>query len=153
MSKKEIIERVKFHLEPILKNNNCELFDIIFVKEAKDWYLRIFIDKLEGVTINDCEIVSKSIEIPLDEEDFIEHSYILEVCSPGIDRPIRNKEDFERFKGSLIDIKLYKALNKKKEYQGHIIDYTNEVITIEEDGKEISFNKKNIATCRLAVIF
>jgi ribosome maturation factor RimP len=153
MADNNVVSKVAKLLEPILKELELDLFDLIFVKEGNNWYLRIFIDKDYGVDINDCENTSRAIEKILDEKDFITQSYILEVSSPGIDRPLRNQEDFDKFSGEVIDIKLYKALNKRKEFQGVLIGLANDEISIQEDKEILKFDKKDVASCKLAVIF
>ncbi len=141
-------------LEPILEEKALELADLEFVKEGPNWYLRVYIDKDGGVTIEDCENVSRILEKKLDEADPIEQAYILEVSSPGIDRPLKKPEHFEKYIGEIIDIKLYKPLEGKKEYQGELKQFDNGVITIiEEDGTEKQFIQKETASVRLAVIF
>ena len=108
---------------PIIEENKFELVDIEFVKEGPNWYLRVFIDKDEGITIDDCELVSKAFEKKLDEEDIIKQAYILEVSSPGIDRPLKKDKDFKRCIGKLIDIKLYKPFEGRKEFQGTLENF------------------------------
>lgn len=147
-------KKVEELLIPIIEEKNLELVDIEFVKEGPNWYLRIYIDKENGVSIDDCEVISKALEKRLDETDPIEQAYILEVSSPGIDRPLKKEKDFIKYAGEIVDIKLYKPFDGKKEYQGELKGLQDKIITIiEEDGKEISFTQKEIASIRLAVIF
>lgn len=139
---------------PIMQENKFELVDIEFSKEGPNWYLRIFVDKEGGITIDDCEIVSKELAVIMDEKDPIEQAYILEVSSPGIDRPLKKEEDFVKFEGEIVDIKLYKQFEGKKEFQGQLMGLADNVVTItDEDEKEFHFNRKDIASIRLAVIF
>ena len=141
-------------VEPILAEKALELADLEFVKEGPNWYLRIYIDKEGGVTIEDCESVSRILEKKLDEKDPIEQAYILEVSSPGIDRPLKKPEHFQKYIGEIIDIKLYKPLEGKKEYQGELKQFENGVITIiDENEKELQFVQKETASVRLAVLF
>ena len=141
-------------VEPILADKALELADLEFVKEGPNWYLRIYIDKEGGVTIEDCESVSRILEKKLDEKDPIEQAYILEVSSPGIDRPLKKPEHFQKYMGEIIDIKLYKPLEGKKEYQGELKQFENGIITIiDENDKEIQFVQKETASVRLAVLF
>ena len=98
-------------LEPIVEANGLELVDLEFVKEGVNWYLRVYIDKDGGVNIDDCELVSRALEAKLDEKDPIEQAYILEVSSPGIDRPLKKEADFVKYQGEIIDVKLYTAVN------------------------------------------
>ncbi|NLM13735.1 MAG: ribosome maturation factor RimP [Epulopiscium sp.] len=154
MSKHRIEQLVQSYLEPIMEKYNFELVDVEYVKEGTNWYLRVFIDKEGGVTIDDCELVSRSLEVKLDEEDPIENAYILEVSSPGLDRPLKKDADFERFKGEIVDIKLYKPINKKKEYRGELVGLKDNIVTIiDEDNNTLSFSRNDIAIIRLAILF
>ena len=141
-------------LEPIVEANNLELVDLEFVKEGVNWYLRVYIDKDGGVNIDDCELVSRALEAKLDEKDPIEQAYILEVSSPGIDRPLKKEADFVKYQGEIIDVKLYKAVNGSKQYQGKLLGLENGVLSIEEEnGNVVTFEHKDTASVRLAVIF
>lgn len=141
-------------LEPIIVERNLELVDLEFVKEGANWYLRIYIDKDGGVDIEDCEGVSRTLEAKLDEQDPIEQAYILEVSSPGIDRPLKKEADFEKYRGEIIDIKLYKAVDGQKQFQGKLLGLENGVISIEDEkNKVVAFDQKDVASVRLAVIF
>ena len=116
--------------------------------------MRVFVDKDGGVSIDDCEIISRALEKILDENDPIEQAYFLEISSPGIDRPLKKKEDFIKFNGETVDVKLYRPIEGSKEYTGKLLSYTDDgTVTIETEEKEISFEKKDIASVRLAVIF
>ncbi|KXL52551.1 ribosome maturation factor RimP [Anaerotignum neopropionicum] len=141
-------------LEPIIAEKNLELVDLEFVKEGANWYLRVYIDKEGGVDIDDCEGVSRALEAGLDAGDPIEQAYILEVSSPGIDRPLKKEADFEKYRGEIIDIKLYKARDGQKQYQGKLLGLENGAISIEYEGNlVITFEQKEVAAVRLAVIF
>lgn len=141
-------------LEPIIAEKNLELVDLEFVKEGANWYLRVYIDKEGGVDIDDCEGVSRALEAGLDASDPIEQAYILEVSSPGIDRPLKKEADFEKYRGEIIDIKLYKARDGQKQYQGKLLGLENGAISIEYEGNQvITFEQKEVAAVRLAVIF
>lgn len=153
MQVKDIILKVEQYVMPIIQENNFELVSTEFVKEANTWYLRLFIDKEGGFSINDCELVSRFLENKLEKDDFIEQSYILEVSSPGIDRVLKKDSEFIKYKGRIVDIKLFKPINKVKNFQGELIGLFDDNIIINCDGEEIKFNKKDVATCRLAVIF
>ena len=146
--------KVRNLLTQVIEETGVELVDIEFAKEGQNWYLRIYIDKNNGITIDDCEKTSRIAEKILDEKDIIEQAYILEVSSPGIDRPIKKDEDFEKFAGEIVDIKLYKAIDKQKEFQGALKGLEGSIVTIvEENGEELSFERKDIASIRLAVLF
>ena len=141
-------------LEPIVEANSLELVDLEFVKEGVNWYLRVYIDKDGGVNIDDCELVSRALEAKLDEKDPIEQAYILEVSSPGIDRPLKKEADFVKYQGEIIDVKLYKAVNGSKQYQGKLLGLENGALSIEEEnGNVVTFEHKDAASVRLAVIF
>lgn len=141
-------------LEPIIAEKGLELVDLEFVKEGVNWYLRVYIDKDGGVNIDDCEAVSRALEVKLDEKDPIEQAYILEVSSPGIDRPLKKDADFVKYQGEIIDVKLYKAQDGSKQYQGKLLGLEDGVLSIEEEnGTIVKFEQKDIASVRLAVIF
>lgn len=146
-------EKVKNIVEPILEKENFKLVDVEYKKEGSHWYLRVYIDSENGVTIEDCEKISRKLDEKMDEDE-MHNSYILEVSSPGLDRPLKTDEDYEEFKGSIIDIKLYKKMNGQKEFQGELIDYNDKKLMIlTEKNEKISFEKSDLATVRLAVIF
>lgn len=141
-------------LEPIVAERNLELVDLEFVKEGANWYLRVYIDKDGGVDIEDCEGISRELEARLDTEDPIEQAYILEVSSPGIDRPLKKESDFEKYRGEIIDIKMYKARDGQKQFQGELLGLENGIISIkDEENNIIAFEQKEVASVRLAVIF
>lgn len=145
-------------LEPIVQERGVELVDLEFVKEGANWYLRAYIDKEGGIDIEDCRWVSRALEEKLDETDPIEQAYILEVSSPGIDRPLKKDSDFEKYKGRIIDVKLYKPFEGSKQFQGVLLSLEDGVISIEtsaedEENKVYAFTQKDVASVRLAVIF
>ncbi len=141
-------------LQPIMEANNFELVDVEYVKEAGTWYLRAYIDKEGGIAIDDCELVSRALSEKLDELDFIEDSYILEVSSPGLGRPLKKDKDFNRNLGNEVEVRLYKAINKQKEFVGILTAFDKDTVIIEqEDGEEIIFNRQEIALIRLALDF
>lgn len=145
-------QKVLPYLERIAAEHAVELVDLEFVKEGANWYLRAYIDKEGGVTIDDCEAVSRALEAKLDEADPIEQAYILEVSSPGIDRPLKKDADFVKYQGELVDVKLYKAQEGRKQFQGKLLGLADGVLSIEEEGKTVSFAQKDVASVRLAVI-
>lgn len=155
MSKREIIEAKSEELIlPVVDSLGFELVDIEFVKEAGNFYLRAYIDKPGGITIDDCECVSRKFSDLLDEKDFIEESYILEVSSPGLGRPLKKDKDFVRCMGEDIEIRLFAPLEGKKEYEGTLTDYSDGVITIvTENDKTIKIEKADTALVRLALDF
>ena len=141
-----IEEKVENLIEPIITKIGYELYDVEYSKEGKNYYLRIFIDKPEGIDIQDCEKVSNAINDKLDEADYIKEAYYLEVSSPGIERILKKEKHLEQNKEKEIQIKLFqKDENQKKEYQGILKKYDNEKITIEVEKQQIQIERKNIA--------
>ena len=155
MTKKESYEsRVEAYLLPLMEENNFELVDVEYVKEAGTWYLRAYIDKEGGIAVDDCEVISRKLSDWLDKEDFIDDSYILEVSSPGLGRPLKKGKDFKRSLGEAVDIKLYRAIERQKDFSGILTAYDADTVTIRyEDGSENTFNRKDIALIRLAFDF
>lgn len=155
MTKREEYEmKTEQLLEPILKELQFELYDVEFVKEAGTFYLRAFIDKEGGITINDCETVSRKLSDLLDQKDFIPDAYILEVSSPGLGRQLKKEKHFEKSIGEEIEIRLFKPIEKQKEFSGILESFTEKVLVIsEENGNLIEFERSNIAMVRLVVHF
>lgn len=139
--------------QPLAEAAGCSLWDVEYVKEAGTWYLRIYIDKETGVSIDDCEAVSRPLSDALDEADPIEGSYTLEVGSAGIDRVLRKSEHFAAYLGSEVEVKLYRAREGKKEYVGLLRGYADGNVTLEEGDGTVTFEKKDIAQVRLYVRF
>lgn len=155
MSRHEIYEQKAAELlEPILASMDFELVDVEYVKEAGTWYLRSYIDKTGGITVDDCEAVSRQFSDLLDREDFIQDSYIMEVSSPGLDRPLKKDKDFERSLGREVEIRTYRPIGKEKEFYGILRAYDDNSVTIErEDQQQMEFLKKDMALIRLALDF
>ncbi len=154
MNNKQIIDDVTMYIEPVLKNFELELVDVEFTKEGGNYFLRIYIDKEGGVTIEDCKNASKKIEPILDEKDPIEPPYMLEVSSPGLDRAIKKDKDFIKYAGEVVDVKLHQAINKQKKIQGELIEKAQGVVTLkDEDNNIIKIDDKNIVSVRLAILF
>lgn len=154
MSKKEIYEqKAETLLEPIVAEQNFELVDVEYVKEGGNFYLRAYIDKPEGITVDDCEIVSRAFSEKLDEEDFIDEAYIMEVSSPGLGRPLKKEKDYKRSIGKELEIRTYRAINKEKEFYGILKEYNENSVTIDCEGTEVTFQKSDIALIRLAFDF
>lgn len=135
---------------PIAKEQGCTLWDVEYVKEAGTWILRVYIDKEGGVSINDCEAVSRPLSDKLDEVDPIEGSYTLEVASAGADRVLKKPEHFAAFLGSEVDVRLYRPVEGKKEFVGVLAGYENGTVLLEGD---LRFEKKDVAQVRLHVTF
>lgn len=154
MKKSESYERrCEELLMPIVEKNQLELVDVEYVKEAGNWYLRAYLDKEGGITINDCESVSRALSDILDKEDFIEDSYILEVSSPGLDRPLKKEKDFIRSIGRNVEVRLFQAVDGCKEYTGVLRSYDKDTVTLSMGEQEKCFERKNLALIRLAFDF
>lgn len=138
-------EKIENLVKPIIEDLGYNLFDVVYVKEAKDYYLRIFIDSEAGISLEDCEKVSNAINDILDEKDYIKDQYFLEVSSAGLERVLRRDEHLKANIGNEIEAKLFKTIQNKKVYQGILKSFDNEFIVIEEENNEISLERKNIA--------
>lgn len=153
----KVIKTTKELVQPILDERDLELVDIEYVKEGKNWYLRLYIDKAGGIDITECGIVSEQLSDKLDEADPIKDPYFLEVSSPGVERPLKKKEDFEKNLNKNMYIKLYEAIDGEKEYEGILKEFKNDILTLEYKVKtrkklvEIPYEK--IAKARLSVMF
>lgn len=155
MTKRETYEsRTEAFLLPLMEKYQFELVDVEYIKEGSSWYLRAYIDKEGGIAINDCEVISRILSDWLDKEDFISDSYILEVSSPGLGRPLKKEKDFVRSMGKEVEVKLYRARDKQKDFTGTLTEYDKDTVTIElEDGSRIVFERQEIALIRLAFDF
>ena len=155
MSKRESYEqRTEAILLPILEKHGFSLWDVEYVKEGGNWYLRAYIDKEGGIAVDDCEVISRILSDWLDKTDFIEDSYILEVSSPGLGRPLKKEKDFARSIGKEVDIRLYRARDKQKDFTGILTEYDKDSVTIEtEDETRLTFERADIALIRLAFDF
>lgn len=155
MSKRETYEsRTEQLLAPIAERNGVEIYDVEYVKEGSDWYLRAYIDKEGGVTIEDCEKVSRAVSEVMDKEDFIPDAYILEVSSPGLGRALKKDKHLAKSIGAEVEIKTYKPIEKQKVFSGILKEYDEESITIgQEEGTNMKFARSDIALIRLALDF
>ena len=155
MGKKETYaSRVERYLLPLVEAHHFELVDVEYVKEAGTWYLRAYIDKEGGIAVDDCEVISRKLGEWLDKEDFIDESYILEVSSPGLGRPLKKEKDFIRSMGKDVDVRLYRQIDKQKEFTGALSAYDENTVTLTmEDGSQMVFEKPDIALIRLALDF
>ena len=140
-----IEERVENLVEPKVKELGYNLYDVQYAKEGKDYFLRIFIDKPEGIDLNDCEKVNDGINSLLDEADYIKEQYFLEVSSPGIERVLRKDSHLQSAMGKEIEVKLFKPLNNKKEYVGILEKFDEENIVIRQENEELQIDRKNIS--------
>ena len=155
MSRREEYEmKTEALITPIVDEKGFELVDVEYVKEGSNWYLRAYVDKEGGITINDLESVSRILSDKLDEEDFISDAYILEVSSPGLGRPLKKDKDFDRNMGNEIEVHLYRAVDRQKQLVGLLKAYNADTITIEnEDGSETDIDRVNVSLVRLTIDF
>ncbi len=141
-------------LVPFLKEQGLDLFDVEFVKEGSEKYLRAYIDKDGGVTIDDCETVSRFLSDVLDREDFIPEAYILEVSSPGLGRQLKKDRHLEKSLGKAVDVKLFAAVDGEKEFSGTLERFDKDVLVLQkEDGTAMDIDRKNIALIKLSFDF
>ena len=154
MKRTDIEAYVEELVLPIIEEGNFELVDVEYVKEAGNWYLRAYIDKPGGITVDDCEVVSRAFSDILDEKDYIEDTYIFEVSSPGLGRPLKKDKDFARSIGEEVEIRTYRAIDRQKEFIGILVEYDKDTVTIEyEDETTQKFERNDIALIRLALHF
>ena len=154
MSQREEYEkRTEGYITPILDRMGFELIDVEYVKEAGEYFLRAYIDKPEGININDCVDVSREMNEILDREDYIADAYTFEVSSPGLGRPLKKEKDYIRNLDKEIEIHTYKAIEKQKEFFGILKAYDESTVTISSDDKELVFNKSDISLIRQAIDF
>lgn len=154
MSKRETYEaKCEQLLLPITEKFGVEIYDVEYVKEGSDYYLRAYIDKPEGVNIIDCENVSRALSEALDKEDFIPDAYILEVSSPGLGRSLKKDKHLQKSIGQKVEVKLFKPIDKCKEFAGVLESFDEESITIMEENAPRTFNRAEIALIRLALDF
>ena len=140
--------------KPIVEAHGCQLWDVEYVREGSERFLRLYLDKPDGtVDINDCEAISRAVDPILDEKDPIPESYHFEVCSAGLERALKRPGDFERFMGSAITVKLYRPRNGLKEIPGILRGYADGKVTVEAGKETITFEKSEVALVRLRVEF
>lgn len=145
----QIEQKAEKIVQDLLEGTEYELVDLEYVRE-RDWYLRVFIDKKGGIDLNDCQIVSKRIDDELEKNDFIQDSYILEVSSPGLDRPLKKDRDFKREMGKKVDVSTYAAIGGKKEFTGNLSAFDNKSITLDDS---LTIVRDQIAFVRLHIDF
>ena len=141
---------------PVVEEEGCTLWDVEYVKEGSEWYLRAYIDKEGGVTIEYCENVSRAVSEVMDQDDFIPEAYILEVSSPGLGRTLKKDKHLQKSIGEEVEIKTYKSIEKQKEFSGILSAFDADTITIvtdEETEQEMTFNRSDVALIRLALDF
>ncbi|MBR5095005.1 MAG: ribosome maturation factor RimP [Oscillospiraceae bacterium] len=137
--------------KPVVEEEGCSLWDVEYVREAGTWYLRIYIDKADGVSISDCERISRRMDPILDETDPFAESYTFEVCSAGAERELKRPSDFAAFLGHQVEVKLYKPLNGSKSFVGQLLSYENGEVSILAGGSEMRFTPGQIAQVRLRI--
>ncbi len=154
MTNKNIEEIVTGFAGSIALKHAFELVDVEFIKEGANWYLRIYIDKPGGIAIDDCQLVSEEISEILDRKDPIKQSYFLEVSSPGLERPLKKDSDFERFKGELVEVKVFKPIDGKKVFEGELVGIIDKKIVIKKNENEnIEFDRDKVALVRRVLKF
>lgn len=150
----EIERRAEELFLPVTEQHGFELVDVEYVKEGENWYLRAYIDKEGGIAVDDCELVSRAVEAELDRQNFIDDSYVLEVSSPGLTRPLKKEKDFARAKGKKIEIHTFARVDGEKQFVGILADWDGKTVTIEtEEGGERVFPREGISLIRLAFEF
>lgn len=154
MTRRETYEtRTEALLQPLVDACGFELVDVEYVKEAGNWYLRAYIDKPGGIAVDDCEVISRALSDKLDEEDFIDDSYILEVSSPGLLRPLKKDKDFARSIGKEIEVRTFRAIDKQKEFTGVLKEFDKDSFTIVIEENEMTFQRAETALVRLVFDF
>ena len=148
----KISQAVSELAEPIVKEAGCTLWDVEYVKEAGQWYLRVYIDREDGVSIENCETVSRALDPILDEKDPIPDSYIFEVSSAGLERSLKKPEHFDSFMGETVEVKLYKAIDGAKSFSGRLTGYENGAVTIEQGENKLTFEKSQIANVHISLL-
>ena len=149
----KVTELVTQFAKPIVESHGCSLWDVEYVREGSEYFLRLYIDKDGGVDITDCEKISRAVDPILDEKDPIAESYHFEVCSAGLERALKRPGDFERFMGSAVMVKLYRPYNSMKEIPGILRGYEEGRVTVEAGKETITFEKSQVALVRLRVEF
>ncbi len=154
MTRRETYEaKTEELLQPLVDAHGFELVDVEYVKEVGNWYLRAYIDKPGGIAVDDCEVISRALSDKLDEEDYIEDSYILEVSSPGLGRPLKKEKDFKRSIGREIEVRTFRAIDKQKEFTGILKEFDKDSFTIVMEDNEMTFQRSETALVRLAFDF
>lgn len=136
---------------PVIEKQGCTLWDVEYVKEAGTWYLRVYIDHPDGVSIDQCEAVSRELDAIIEERDLIPGAYTFEVSSAGAERSLKRPGDFEQFMGHLVEVKLYQGVGGRKEFMGNLAGYDNGDVTIDVSGSKMEFKKGQVANVRLRI--
>ncbi len=151
MVKSSVSQSVRELVLPIVENANIELVDIEYKKEGKDWFLRVFLDKQNGITVEDCKKISRQIEDIIEVEDLIPNRYYLEVSSPGLDRPLKKESDFLRYLGKSIQVSLFSPIQEKRKFTGVIQDFKESALFLDVGEETISIPIDNIASAKLEI--
>lgn len=151
--KKNIQQTVTELVSPVVESLNYELVDVEYVKEGANWYLRVYIDKPGGISIDDCQAVSEQISDLLDKNDPIDQSYYLEVSSPGLDRPLKTEKDFTKYKGELVEVKVFQPIDGKKIFEGELVGLKDNFIVINQDGHDIQFEREKVSIVKRVIKF
>lgn len=149
MAYSKIEQAVLAMAEPIAKENGCYVYDVEYLKEGGFWFLRVYVDKEGGISLDECEVVSRSLSDVLDKEDPIDRNYYLEVSSPGVERKLKTPEHFQRYLGEMVDIGLYKAINGAKQVTGTLTGYDGESVTVEVAGETMVIPQKETTVVHL----
>ncbi len=150
MAGKNTVEKIEEIVKPYAENLSLSIWDITFKKEGTDWYLRIFIDKDGGVSIDDCVDLTHAITKPIDEADPISQSYMLEVCSPGVERELKKDWHFEKYVGSKVMVRTIRPIDNVRDFNGVLTSYNNGELTVKlQDENEITLNKKETSYVKL----
>lgn len=152
-SKRKVNELIEEMVMPIVEKHNYELVDVEFLKEGTNWFLRVYIDKPEGISLDDCQIVSEELGKKLDETDPIEQAYILEVSSPGLERPLKKDKEFVKYAGTEVEVKLYEAQDGQKSFEGELVGLEEGNVVIKIKNKKFSFNREKIASVKRVLRF
>jgi ribosome maturation factor RimP len=148
---KEIAGRVRTVAEPIVSQEGMELVDLEYRREPRGWVLRLFVDKEGGVTLEDCARISRELGRNLDVEDFIDNPYALEVSSPGLDRPLKNPQDFMRYRDRLIRVKTFDPIENRRNFKGKLLGLSEDRIKLELDGRVVHIPMSKVAKANLVV--
>ncbi|WP_024833911.1 ribosome maturation factor RimP [Ruminiclostridium josui] len=151
--KKNIQQTITELVSPVVENLNYELVDVEYIKEGANWYLRVYIDKPGGISIDDCQAVSEQISDLLDKNDPIDQSYYLEVSSPGLDRPLKTEKDFTKYKGELVEVKVFQPIDGKKVFEGELVGLKDNFIVINQDGHDVQFERDKVAIVKRVIKF
>ncbi|MDF2891427.1 MAG: hypothetical protein K0R80_1794 [Clostridia bacterium] len=153
MSKTKVEDVVYELCKPVTDKHNFELVEVEYKKEGGEWYLRIYIDKDGGITIDDCQVVSEEVSELLDQADPIESAYIFEVSSPGIERPLKTERDYQKAIGKLMEAKLFAPIDGKKAIEGILTGYSEDTVELDQNNNKIVLDKKQIAIIKPVIVF